>query len=139
VSSIINENFLCREDQKALQSARSIITLLQKDNNKINAPEVTNIMKPTQCREPSVCYQVNRNMIPVIHNCISIVISDQRNKRKLVSEDLLELNFDLDEMQELSTMSTHPYVRSLLLSLVNELQNKIKNIKCDLTENLNTV
>jgi hypothetical protein len=68
------------------------------------------------------------------------VISDQRNKRQLVSEeDLLELNFDLDEMQELSTMSTHPHVRSLLLSLVNKLQNKMKKIKCDLTENLNTV
>jgi hypothetical protein len=36
-------------------------------------------------------------------------------------------------------MSTRPRVRSLLLSLVNELQNKMKNIKCDLTENLNRV
>jgi hypothetical protein len=136
VSSIITENFLCREDQKALQSARSIITHLEKDNNKINAPEVTNITKSTQCRESSVCYQVNRNLIPVIHSSIS----GQRNKRQLVcEEDLLELNFDLDEMQELSTMSTHPHVRSLLLSLVKELQNKMKNIKCDLTENLNTV
>jgi len=140
VSSIITENFLCRQDQKALQSARSIITHLAKDNNKINAPEVTNITKSTQCRESSVCYQVNRNLIPVIHSCISIVISGQRNKRQLVcEEDLLELNFDLDEMQELSTMSTHPHVRSLLLSLVKELQNQMKNIKCDLTENLNTV
>jgi hypothetical protein len=51
-----------------LKSARSIITL-QEDINKINAPEVTNIMKPTQCREPSVCDQVNRNYIPVIHSC----------------------------------------------------------------------
>jgi hypothetical protein len=34
-------------------------------------------------------------------NSRSIVTSDQRNQRKLVSEvDLLELKFDLDEMQE---------------------------------------
>jgi len=69
------------------------------------------------------------------------VINDQRNQRKLVSEeeDLLELNFDPDERQELFTMSIRPHVRSLLLSLVNELQNKLKNVKCDLTENLNAV
>jgi hypothetical protein len=52
-----------------LKSARTIITLLQEDINKINAPEVTKIMKPTQCREPTVCNQVNRNYIPVIHSC----------------------------------------------------------------------
>lgn len=76
-----------------LKSARSIITLLQEDNNKINAPEVTNITKSTQCRESSVCHHVNRNLIPVIHSCRSIVISDQRNQRQLVSEeDLQELN-----------------------------------------------
>ena len=69
------------------------------------------------------------------------MINDQRNQRKLVSEeeDLLELNFDLDEMQELFTMSIRPHVRSLLLSLVNELQNKMKNVKCHLTKNLNAV
>jgi hypothetical protein len=68
------------------------------------------------------------------------VISDQRNQRQLVSEeDVLELNFDLDKMQELSTVSTRPHVKSLLLSLVNELQTKMKNIKCDLTANLNAV
>ena len=32
-----------------------------------------------------------------------------------------------------------PHVRSLLLSLVYELQNKVKHIKCHLTENLNAV
>ena len=71
-------------------------------------------------------------------NTRSIVI---RNQRKLVSEkDLLELKFDLDDMQELFTMSTHPHVRSLLLSLVNVLlQNKRKNIKCDLIETPNTL
>ena len=52
---------------------------------------------------------------------------------------MLELNFDIDEMQELFTMSIRPHVRSLLLSLVNELQNKMKNAKCDLTENLNAM
>jgi hypothetical protein len=63
-------------------------------------------------------------------NTGSIVISDQGNQRKLVcEEDLLELKFDIDEMQELFTMSTHPHVRSLLLSLINELQNTMKNIK----------
>ena len=36
-------------------------------------------------------------------------------------------------------MSICPHVRSLLLSLVNELQNKMKHLKCHLTENLNTV
>ena len=46
------------------------------------------------------------------------------------------LNFGLDEMHKLFTMSTHPHVGSLLLPLVNELQNNMKNIKCDLTENL---
>ena len=70
-----------------------------------------------------------------LKNTRSIVINYQRNQRKLVSEeeDLLELNFDLDEMQKLFTMSIHPHVRSLLLSLVNELQNKMKKVKCDLT------
>jgi hypothetical protein len=68
------------------------------------------------------------------------VISDQRNQRKLVSEeDLLELKFDLDEMQEIFTMSTHPYVKGPLLSLVDELQNRMKNMWCDLTENLGAV
>ena len=36
-------------------------------------------------------------------------------------------------------MFIRPHVRSLLLSSVNELQNKMKNLKCDLTENLNAV
>jgi hypothetical protein len=36
-------------------------------------------------------------------------------------------------------MSTRPHVRRPLLPLVNELQNNMKNIKCDLTENLNAV
>jgi hypothetical protein len=48
-------------------------------------------------------------------------------------KDLLELKFDLDEMQEMFTMSTRPYVKGLLLSLVDELQNRMKNMRCDLT------
>ena len=51
----------------------------------------------------------------------------------------VKLNFDLDEMQQLFTMSIRPHVRSILLSLVNELQNKMKNVKCHLTENLNAM
>jgi hypothetical protein len=47
---------------------------------------------------------------------------------------LLELRFDLDELQELFNMSTQPHVRNLLLSLVNELENSMKTIKCDLKE-----
>jgi len=45
-------------------------------------------------------------------NTRSTVISDQRNQSKLVSEeDLLDLKFDLDEMQELFTLSTRPHVK----------------------------
>jgi len=36
-------------------------------------------------------------------------------------------------------MSTHPYVKGLLLSLVDELQNRMKNIRYDLTEKLGAV
>jgi len=36
-------------------------------------------------------------------------------------------------------MSTHPYVKSLLHSLVDELQNRMKDMRCDLTEKLGTV
>jgi hypothetical protein len=62
---------------------------------------------------------------------------DQRNQRKLVSEeDVWDLKFDLDEMQELFTLSTRPYVKGLLLSLVDELQNRMKNLRCDLAERL---
>jgi hypothetical protein len=44
-----------------------------------------------------------------------------RIQRKLASEeDVWELKFDLDEMQEFLTMSTRPYVKGLLLSLVDE-------------------
>jgi hypothetical protein len=72
-----------------LKSARSIITLLQEDINKINAPVVTNITKPTQCRECSVCDQVNRNLIPVIHSCSKKtkkpVISLTRNNHQFVT------------------------------------------------------
>jgi hypothetical protein len=50
-----------------------------------------------------------------------------------------ELEFDLDEMQELFTMSTHPYIKGLLLCLADELQNRMKNMRCDLTEKLGTV
>ena len=50
--------------------------------------------------------------------------NDKRNQRKLVSEeDVWELKFDLDEMQELFTLSTHPYVKGFLPPLVDELQN----------------
>jgi hypothetical protein len=50
-------------------------------------------------------------------NTRSIVISVQGNQRKLVSKkDLQELKFDLDEMQDLLTMTTYPHVRGLLLS-----------------------
>jgi hypothetical protein len=31
-------------------------------------------------------------------------------------------------------MSTRPYVKGLLLSLVDEQQNRMKNMRCDLTE-----
>ena len=70
-----------------LKSARSIITL-QADINKINDPE--DIMKPTQCRESSVkCDQVNRNLIPVIHNCSKKtkkpVTSLTRHKRQFIT------------------------------------------------------
>jgi len=72
-----------------LKSARSIITILQEDINKINAPEVTNITKPTQCRESSVCDQLNRNLIPVIHSCSrkteKPVISLTRHNRQFVT------------------------------------------------------
>ena len=44
-----------------LKSAQSLITLLQEDINKINAPDSTNITKPTQCSESGVCVQVNVN------------------------------------------------------------------------------
>jgi len=42
-------------------------------------------------------------------------------------------------MQELFTLSAHPYVKGLLLSLVDELQNRMKNMRCDLTEKLGAV
>ena len=65
---------------------------------------------------------------------------DQRNQTKLVSEEnARELKFDLDEMQELFTLSTRPYLKGLLLSLVDELQSRIKNMRCDLTEKLGAV
>jgi hypothetical protein len=72
-----------------LKSARSVITLLHEDINKINAPEVPNIMKPTQCRESSVCDQVNRNLVPVIHSCTKTtkkpVISLTRHNRQFIT------------------------------------------------------
>ena len=49
--------------------AQSISTLLQEEINKSNAPDATNIMKPTLCSESSVCDQVNGNWIPVVHSC----------------------------------------------------------------------
>jgi len=56
-----------------------------------------------------------------------------------VEVHLLELEFDLNEMQEIFTMSTNPYVKSVLISLIDELRNRMKNIRCDLTENLGTL
>jgi hypothetical protein len=50
-----------------------------------------------------------------------------------------ELKFDLDEMQELFTKSTRPDVKGLLFSLVDELQKRMKNMRCGLTEKLGTV
>ena len=50
-----------------------------------------------------------------------------------------ELKFVLDEMLELFTMSTLPYVKGLSLSSVDEQQNKIKTMKCDLKEKLGVV
>jgi hypothetical protein len=51
---------------------------------------------------------------------------NQGNQRKLESEeDVWELKFDLDEMQELFAMSVYPYVKVLVLSLVDELQNRM--------------
>jgi len=61
---------------------------------------------------------------------------NQRNLRKLTSEEnMWELKFNLDEMQELFTVPTRSYVKGLLLSLVDELQNRMENMRCDLTEN----
>ena len=57
-----------RQVFQELKSARTIIALLQEDIVKINASASTNMTKPSQCRESSVCDQVNRNWIPVIHN-----------------------------------------------------------------------
>jgi len=75
-----------------------------------------------------------------VHPVLGQPNSNQRNERKLVSiEDVWELKFDLDEMQELFTLSAHPYVKGLLLSLVDELQNRMKNMRCDLTEKLGAV
>ena len=69
-----------------------------------------------------------------------VTTKNQRNQRTLTSEeDVWELKFDLDEMQELFTMSTCPYVKGLLLSLVDELQNRMKNMRRDLTEKLGAV
>jgi hypothetical protein len=48
-----------------LKPARSFITPLQEDINVINAPEATNLTKPTQCSESSVCDKVNGNSLPV--------------------------------------------------------------------------
>ena len=82
---------------------------------------------------------------PTDNNGDSVVNSEwtlvtTKNQRKLASEeDVWELKFDLDEMQELFTMSTRPYVKDLLLSLVDELQNRMKNMRCDLTEKLGAV
>ena len=62
---------------------------------------------------------------------------NQRNLRKLTSEEnMWELKFNLDEMQELFTVPTRSYVKGLLLSLVDELQNRMENMRCDLTEKL---
>jgi hypothetical protein len=36
-------------------------------------------------------------------------------------------------------LSTHPYVKGLLLSLIDELQNRVKKERCDLTEKLSAV
>jgi hypothetical protein len=49
-----------------LKSARSFITPLQEDINVINAPEATNLLKPTQCSESSVCDELDGNSIPVV-------------------------------------------------------------------------
>jgi hypothetical protein len=73
------------------KSARSIITLLQEDSNEINAPDGTNITKPTHCRESSVCDQVNRNLIPLIHSCSKEtkkpVISLTRHNRQFITPE----------------------------------------------------
>jgi hypothetical protein len=75
-----------------------------------------------------------------VHPVLGQPNSNQKNQRKLVSEeDVWELKFDLDEMQELFTLSTHPYVKGLLLSLIDELQNRVKKKRCDLTEKLSAV
>jgi hypothetical protein len=64
----------------------------------------------------------------------------QRNQMELASEeDEWELKFDLDEMLELFTMSTRPYVKGLSLSFVDEQQNRMNTMKCDLTEKLGVV
>jgi hypothetical protein len=69
-----------------------------------------------------------------------VTAKNQRNQRKLTSEeDVWVPEFDLDEMQELFTMSTHPYVKGLLLCLADELQNRMKNMRCVLTEKLSAV
>jgi hypothetical protein len=49
-----------------LKSAHSSITPFQENMNVINAPEATNLTKPTQCSESSVCDQGNGNLKPVV-------------------------------------------------------------------------
>jgi hypothetical protein len=44
-----------------LKSVRLFITPLKADINKVNAPEATDLTKPIQCSESSVCDQVNGN------------------------------------------------------------------------------
>jgi hypothetical protein len=94
-----------------LKSARSIITLLQEDINKINAPEVTNIMKPTQCREPTVCDQVNGNYIPVIHSCSKKTkkpaISLTRHNRQCITPNGLTLLSNVRDSAVLKSRETH--------------------------------
>jgi hypothetical protein len=65
----------------------------------------------------------------------NIMTSDLRKPRKLLSdEDLLERKSDLDELEELFTMSTRPHVRNIVLSLVTELADSLKTIECDLKD-----
>jgi hypothetical protein len=95
-----------------LKSARSITTLVQEDINKINAPEVTNIMKPTQCRESSACDQVNRNMIPVIPSCRkktkkSVISLTRHNRQFITPSNGVTLLSNVEDPVVIKSSDTH--------------------------------
>jgi hypothetical protein len=46
----------------------------------------------------------------------------------------MKLRFDLDKLEDLFTMSTRPHIINIVLSLVTELAESLKTIKCDLKD-----